>query len=56
MTTEEQNQLTGTDYIAYLEMARIAMAAIPEDIADNLDISDAEFLRLREKLKKLTGE
>ena len=43
---------TDTDHTAYLEMARIAMAAIPEDIADNLDISDTEFLRLREKLQK----
>ena len=44
------------DYTAYFEMARSAMASIPEDIAKEMDISDAEFLRLRDQLEEMLGE
>ena len=40
------------DSITYLEMARIAMATIPHTIADQMDISDDEFVRLRDQLQK----
>jgi hypothetical protein len=46
--------MKNTDNISYLEMARLAMASIPEDVVDHLDISDDEFVRLREKLQQLT--
>ena len=38
------------DNITYLEMARIAMATIPEDLAEGMDISDDELIRLRDQL------
>ncbi len=38
------------DNITYLEMARIAMATIPEDLAEEMDISDDELIRLRDQL------
>lgn len=44
------------DAITYLEMAKIAMAMVPDEVADELDISDAEFLRLREQLEKDLNE
>ena len=38
------------DNITYLEMARIAMATMPEDLAEGMDISDDELIRLRDQL------
>jgi hypothetical protein len=38
------------DNITYLEMARIAIATIPEDLAEEMDISDDELIRLRDQL------
>ena len=38
------------DNITYLEMARIAMATMPEDLAEAMDISDDELIRLRDQL------
>tara|TARA_B100001939_G_C16742332_1_gene530311 strand:+ start:561 stop:740 length:180 start_codon:yes stop_codon:yes gene_type:complete len=40
------------DNIAYLEMARLAMAAIPDTIVEEMDMSDDEFVRLRQQLQK----
>ena len=40
------------DNITYLEMARIAMAIIPDDLTVHMDMSDDEFVRLREKLQQ----
>ena len=40
------------DNITYLEMARIAMAIIPDDLAAHMDMSDDEFVRLREQLQQ----
>ena len=42
------------DYITWLEIARLAMSTIPEDITSELDMSDDEFIRLRDKLDDLT--
>lgn len=51
----ENNQTkTESDITSYFEIARIAMAVIPEDITYILDISDDEFIRLREELHKIT--
>ena len=44
------------DMITYLEMARVAMAMVPDEVSDELDISDAEFLRLRERLERDLGD
>jgi len=40
------------DNIAYFEMARIAMTTIPVTIAEKMDLSDDEFVRLRQQLQK----
>jgi len=40
------------DNITYLEMARIAMTTIPHTIADQMDMSDDEFVRLRDQLQE----
>ena len=40
------------DAITYLEMARIAMAIIPDDLIVHMDMSDDEFIRLRKQLKQ----
>ena len=40
------------DSITYLEMARIAMTTIPHTIADQMDISADEFVRLRDQLQE----
>ena len=40
------------DKITYFEMARIAMAIIPDDLAAHMDMSDDEFVRLREQLQQ----
>lgn len=42
------------DYITWLEISRLAMSTIPEDITSELDMSDDEFIRLRDKLDDLT--
>ena len=41
------------DTIAYLEMARLAMAMVGDEIAEEMDLSDEEFLRLRDQLQRL---
>lgn len=38
----------------YLEIARLAMATIPDEICNELDISDEEFVRLRDNLQVIT--
>ena len=40
------------DAITYLEMARIAMATVPDTIVEEMDMSDAEFVRLRATLQQ----
>ena len=40
------------DAVTYLEMARIAMAIIPDDLTVHMDMSDDEFVRLREQLQQ----
>ena len=40
------------DNITYLEMARIAMAIIPDDLTVHMDMSDDEFVRLRDQLQQ----
>ena len=40
------------DNITYLEMARIAMATVPDTIAEQMDMSDDEFVRLRDQLQQ----
>tara|TARA_B100001175_G_C18950177_1_gene375563 strand:+ start:203 stop:364 length:162 start_codon:yes stop_codon:yes gene_type:complete len=45
------------DINSYLEIARLAMAMIADDLVDDLDMSDDEFLRLRDQLQEyLDGE
>ena len=40
------------DNLTYLEMARIAMATVPDTIVEEMDMSDDEFVRLREQLQQ----
>tara|TARA_R100000008_G_scaffold85991_1_gene77420 strand:+ start:360 stop:503 length:144 start_codon:yes stop_codon:yes gene_type:complete len=40
------------DAITYLEIARLGMAMVGDEIAEEMDLSDDEFLRLREQLEK----
>ena len=40
------------DSIAYLEMARIAMATVPDTIVEEMDMSDDELVRLRDQLQQ----
>ena len=40
------------DSITYLEMARIAMATVPDTIVEEMDMSDDEFVRLRDQLQE----
>ena len=47
--------LTLVDEAAVLEIARLAMARIPDDVVDHLDISDDEFLRLRKAIQLELG-
>ena len=41
------------DTIAYLEMARLAMAMVGDEIAEEMDLSDEEFLLFRDQLQRL---
>ncbi len=38
------------DIINYLEMARLACAMVPDEVCEEMDMSDEEFQRLRESL------
>jgi len=40
------------DNITYLEMARLGMAMVGDEIAEEMDLSDEEFLRLRDQLQQ----
>ena len=40
------------DAVTYLEMARIAMATVPDTIVEEMDMSDDELIRLREQLQQ----
>ena len=40
------------DNITYLEMARLAMATVPDTIVEEMDMSDDELIRLREQLQQ----
>ena len=40
------------DNITYLEMARMAMATVPDTIVEEMDMSDDELIRLREQLQQ----
>ena len=40
------------DNITYLEMARMAMATVPDTIVEEMDMSDDEFVRLRDQLQQ----
>ena len=44
------------DQVAYFEMARLGMAMVGQEICDEMDISDEEFLRLRDNLDKYMNE
>lgn len=44
------------DMVALLEVARVGLACVPEDIAERMDISDEEVTRLREKMETAMGE
>jgi hypothetical protein len=43
------------DKITYLEIARLGMAMVGDEIAEEMDLSDQEFLRLREQLEEQMG-
>jgi hypothetical protein len=43
------------DATTYLEMARIAMATVPDEIVEQMDMSDDEFVRLRDQLQQHMG-
>tara|TARA_Y100000593_G_scaffold37803_1_gene73265 strand:- start:1353 stop:1499 length:147 start_codon:yes stop_codon:yes gene_type:complete len=39
------------DYEVYLEIARYGMSMVGDEIAEQMDMSDDEFLRLRDQLE-----
>jgi len=44
------------DIVAYLEMARLALALIPDYLEDKMDLSDDELIRLRDHLQLRLGD
>lgn len=50
------DRLDEMDEVTYLEMARLAMAMVPDELMEEMDISEEEFLRLREELEKHMGK
>ena len=40
------------DSISYLEIARLGMMMVGDEIAEEMDLSDEEFLRLRDQLEE----
>lgn len=49
--------MTENDWILIMEFARIATACVPDEIMDQLDITDAEYLRIRNLIERtLEGE
>ncbi len=46
-----QDVFTQSELICVLEMARLAMACIPEDVCDTMDMADEEFVEIRDKLQ-----
>ena len=40
------------DKITYLEIARLGMMMVGDEIAEEMDLSDEEFLRLRDQLEE----
>ena len=41
------------DSITYLEMARLGMVMVGDEIAEEMDLSDEEFIRLRDQLNEV---
>tara|TARA_R110000803_G_scaffold22649_2_gene56181 strand:- start:1499 stop:1681 length:183 start_codon:yes stop_codon:yes gene_type:complete len=48
--------MRGEDKIAILEIARLACACIPDVIVDEMDISDEEFIRIRDIIQERVSE
>ena len=44
------------DLNSYLEMAHLGMAMVGQELCDEMDISDKEFLRLQDNLEKHLGK
>jgi hypothetical protein len=44
------------DQISYFEMARLGMSMIGSEICAAMDLSDEEFIRLRDNLQKYLGD
>ena len=40
------------DSITYLEIARLGMVMVGDEIAEEMDLSDEEFVRLRDQLQE----
>jgi len=45
-------EINKSDTIAYFEMARLAMVYVSRNVMIDMDISDEEFVRLRDQLDK----
>jgi hypothetical protein len=41
------------DSVTYLEIARLGMVMVGDEIAEEMDLSDEEFLRLRDQLNEV---
>ena len=41
------------DSIAYLEIARLGMMMVGDEIAEEMDLSDEKFIRLRDQLNEV---
>ena len=41
------------DSITYLEIARLGMAMVGDEIAEEMDLSDGECIRLRDQLNEV---
>ena len=42
-----------SDQVSILEIARLGIAMVGDEIADEMDISDEELVRLRDKIQKV---
>jgi hypothetical protein len=50
------SEFNSSDIVAYFEMAKIALAVAPAEVADNLCLSDEEFMRLRDNLHQYMND
>lgn len=50
------SHFTSSEILSIMKMARIAMATVPEVVQEEMDISDEEFMQLRDRLTDFLGK